>query len=179
MALVVLLKGVNVGGHRTFRPARLAERLSHLGAVSIGAAGTFVIPERVTRTALRAEFARRLPFDAQITICEGREITRIAAHDVFARHSAGPGITPFVSVLSASPRVAPATPLRFPPDGDWLVTVLAREGRFVIGLYRRHMKTIGYLGALDRVFGRPATTRNWNTLMSILAVLERDGKAQG
>ena len=40
---VVLLRGVNVGGHRTFRPARLAEQLRHLGAVNIGAAGTFVI----------------------------------------------------------------------------------------------------------------------------------------
>jgi hypothetical protein len=40
---VVLLRGVNVGGHRTFRPARLAERLQHLGAINIGAAGTFVI----------------------------------------------------------------------------------------------------------------------------------------
>ena len=43
MALVVLLRGVNVGGHRTFRPAVLAQRLKHLDAVNIGAAGTFVI----------------------------------------------------------------------------------------------------------------------------------------
>ena len=41
MALVVLLKGINVGGHRTFRPV-----------VNIGAAGTFVIRQPVTRTQL-------------------------------------------------------------------------------------------------------------------------------
>lgn len=34
MALVVLLRGVNVGGHRTFRPTTLAEQLKHLDAVN-------------------------------------------------------------------------------------------------------------------------------------------------
>lgn len=43
MAQVVLLRGLNVGGHRRFRPASLAEELAHLDAVNIGAAGTFVI----------------------------------------------------------------------------------------------------------------------------------------
>lgn len=73
MALVVLLRGVNVGGHRTFRPTTLAEELKHLDAVNIGAAGTFVIRERITRAQLRAELSRRLPFDADVMICEGRE----------------------------------------------------------------------------------------------------------
>lgn len=177
MALVVLLKGVNVGGHRTFRPARLAEQLSRLGAVNIGAAGTFVIREPVGRTELRARFARLLPFDAQITICDGRDLARVAAHAVFAKHAARPDITRFVSVLSRMPQAAPPAPMNFPASGEWLVTVLAREGRFVLGLYRRHMKTIGYLGGLDRVFGVPATTRNWNTLMSIVAVLGDRGRA--
>ena len=66
MALVVLLRGVNVGGHRTFRPSLLAEQLKHFGAVNIGAAGTFVIRRPVTQTKLRAELARRLPFDTDI-----------------------------------------------------------------------------------------------------------------
>ena len=55
MALVVLLRGVNVGGHRTFRPTKLAAQLRHLGAVNVGAAGTFVIRQPVTRAQLRAD----------------------------------------------------------------------------------------------------------------------------
>jgi hypothetical protein len=38
------------------------------------------------------------------------------------------------------------------------------------------MKVIGYLGALDRVFGVPATTRNWNTIVTIARVVG-SGKA--
>ena len=53
--------------------------------------------------------------------------------------------------------------------------MLARDGRFVFGLYRRDMKVIGYLGTLDRVFGVPATTRNWNTIAAIAKVLNERG----
>lgn len=173
MALVVLLRGVNVGGHRTLRPSKLAEQLKHLDAVNIGAAGTFVIRQPVSRTQLRAEFAGRLPFDAQIVICEGRDIVRLMTRDFFSGYSTSPDIVRFVSVLSRSPRSAPSTPISLPPSGKWLVKILAREKRFVIGLYRRHMKVISHLGKLDRVFGVPATTRNWNTLAAIARVLDQ------
>jgi hypothetical protein len=39
-------------------------------------------------------------------------------------------------------------------------------------VYRRHMKTIGYLGQIDRLFGAPATTRSWNTILSLLRILK-------
>ena len=172
MALVVLLRGVNVGGHRTFRPTTLAGQLKHLDAVSIGAAGTFVIRQPASRSQLRVEFARRLPFNTEIVICQGREIVRLTSHDVFSGHAVRPDIVRFVSVLSKSPRSAPPTPLSFPSTGKWLLTILAREKRFVFGVYRRHMKVISYLGTLDRVFGVPVTTRNWNTITAIAKVLD-------
>ena len=50
--------------------------------------------------------------------------------------------------------------------------LIASDGQFVFGMYRRHMKTIGYLGQIDRVFGAPATTRNWNTILSVIRVLK-------
>jgi uncharacterized protein (DUF1697 family) len=171
MARVVLLRGVNVGGHRTFRPASLAEQLKHLDAVNIGAAGTFVIRAPSTPAKLRAELARRLPFEAEMVICKGREFTRMVAEDPFAGEPVRPDVVRFVSILSRRSRLAPAMPATFPPHGRWLLRILAAENRFVFGLYRRHMKVIGYLGALDRLFGVPVTTRNWNTVTAIAAVL--------
>ena len=175
VALVVLLRGVNVGGHRTFRPATLAAQLKHLDAVNIGAAGTFVIRRPVTRARLRAELARRLPFDTEIMICDGREIARLMSGDHFAGQPARPDIVRFVSVLSRRPRAAPPTPITFPSSGKWLLKILARDNRFVFGVYRRHMKVIGYLGTFDRLFGIPATTRNWNTIIAIARVLSNGG----
>ncbi len=174
MALVVLLRGVNVGGHRTFRPARLAAELAHLDAVNIGAAGTFVIRAPVSRAALRLELSRRLPFDTEIMICAGYELAGLMSRDHFRDHATRPDIVRFLSVLARSPRSAPSVPANVPATGRWLVRVLAREGRFVVGVYRRHMKTIGALGTLDRLFGGPVTTRNWNTVTAIGTVLERN-----
>jgi hypothetical protein len=51
------------------------------------------------------------------------------------------------------------------------VRILATEQRFIFGVYRRQMKAIGYLGEIDRLFGMPATTRNWNTIAAIGRVL--------
>lgn len=172
MALVVLLRGVNVGGHRTFRPSTLARQLQHLDAVNIGAAGTFVIRKPVTPTQLRAEVARRLPFDAEVIICKGREIARLVSQDYFGNQPVQPDIVRFVSVLSRRTRMAPPVPMRLPSSGQWLLKILAREGRFVVGLYRRQMKAISYLGTLDRLFGVPLTTRNWNTITAIHRVLD-------
>lgn len=177
VALVVLLRGVNVGGHRTFRPSALAEQLKHLDAVNIGAAGTFVIRRPGTRAQLRAELARRLPFDAEIMICEGREIVRLMSRDHFAGQPTRPHIVRFVSVLSQRPRSTPSMPMSFPSSGKWLLKILARDGRFVFGLYRRHMKVISYLGSFDRIFGVPATTRNWNTMTMVSRVLGEGRRA--
>lgn len=171
MALVVLLRGVNVGGHRAFRPTMLAEQLKHLDAVNIGATGTFVIRKPVSRTKLHVEVERRLPFDAEIMICQGRDIIRLLSHDLFSGHPVRSDIVRFMSVLSRLPRSMPRLPMNLPSRGKWLLKVLARDGRFVFGLYRRHMKVISYLRALDRVFGVPATTRNWNTISAIAKVL--------
>lgn len=173
MALVVLLRGVNVGGHRTFRPSALAEQLRHLDAVNIGAAGTLVIRKRVGRDRLRLELARRLPFNTAIVICQGRDILRLLSRDFFADHALRSDMVRFVSFLSRAPRLAPATPISFPASGRWLVRIVAWEQRFAVGLYRRQMKTIGHLGKLDQVFGVPVTTRNWNTLTQIARVLDQ------
>lgn len=172
MALVVFLRGVNVGGHRTFRPAALVKDLAHLDAVNIGAAGTFVIRRKVTQSQVRAEFARRLPFDTEIAICEGREVAGLLALKHVADQPSRPDIVRFVSVLSGRPRSTPSLPMSLPSADQWLLKILAREGRFVIGMYRRQMKAIGYLGKLDRLFGVPVTTRNWNTITAIAKALE-------
>ena len=173
MALVVFLRGVNVGGHRTFRPTTLAEQLKHLGVVNIGAAGTFVVRHPMTAAQLRAEVARILPFDAVIVVCQGREIAKLVSNDYFANQPVQPDVVRFVSVLSGRPRFAPPTPMSFPSSGKWLLKIVARQNRFVLGMYRRHMKVISYLGGLDRLYGVPVTTRNWNTITAIAKVLHK------
>jgi uncharacterized protein (DUF1697 family) len=171
MASVVFLRGVNVGGHRTFRPTVLARQLKHFDVINIGAAGTFVVGAAVSQTRLRTELSRRLPFQASIIICKGRDLLDVAKRKPFGDDPVGPGVVRFVSVMAKRSSLVPTLPMSFPEQGAWLMRILATEKRFIFGQYRRHMKTIGYLGMIDRVFGVPVTTRNWNTILAIAEVL--------
>jgi uncharacterized protein (DUF1697 family) len=130
----------------------------------------------VSRARLREESTRRLPFDAKLVICQGREIVELISQDPFARQPTGPDIVHFVSVLSQRHRSQPPMPVSFPSSGKWLVRILARKGQFVFGMYRRHMKVISYLGMLDRLFGVRVTTRNWNTISAIANVVGAGGR---
>jgi uncharacterized protein (DUF1697 family) len=172
MALVVFLRGVNVGGHRTFRPSMLAEQLKDYDVVNVGAAGTFVIRKPISQAQLRAELLRRLPFETEVMISNGRDLMSLASGDPFAGEPPRPDVVRFVSVLAKRPRVLPSIPLSLPPDGKWLLRILATQNRFLFGLYRRQMKAISFLIAIDRIFGVPATTRNWNTITTIINVLK-------
>ena len=172
MASVVLLRGVNVGGHRTFRPSQLAAQLKHLGAINIGAAGTFVIRKAITRAKLREEFASRLPFGTSIVVVDGRDILKMTSVNPFTKLALPADAVRFVSILCERQRAWPRLPVQFPAAGPWLVKVLAKDRRFIAGAYRRNMKTIGYLGKLDRLFGAPLTTRNWTTITAIADVLK-------
>jgi uncharacterized protein (DUF1697 family) len=171
MTLVVFLRGVNVGGHRTFRPSQLAAQLKHLDCVNIGAAGTFVIRKPVPLTQLRAELARLLPFETAVAICHGKNVTELVANSPFSERTVGRDVVRFVSILPN--KTFRVTPVQLPGKGKWLVRVLGQRERFVFGEYRRHLKTIGYLGKLDRHFGATVTTRNWNTICAIARVLEK------
>jgi uncharacterized protein (DUF1697 family) len=172
MALVAFLRGVNVGGHRTFRPSIVARELGGYDVINVGAAGTFVVRKPGSRARFRSALLRKLPFEAEVVLCEGRDLTRLEMENPFGTESSSPDVVRFVSILSKSGGVRASLPVSFPSEGEWLVRVIASEGQFVFGVYRRHMKTIGYLGQIDRLYGVPATTRNWNTIVSIVRILK-------
>src|SRR5271167_2509190 len=176
MALIVFLRGVNVGGHRRLRPSILARELSHYDVVNVGAAGTFVVRQPGSRATFRAELLRKLPFEAEVVLCDARDLMRLEIENPFGTEPAGPGIVRFVSILSKAGRVRPSIPISLPPGREWFLRVIGSKNRFVFGLYRRHMKAIGYLGQIDKLFGVPATTRNWNTIIAIVRILKGHGK---
>ncbi len=172
MALVVFLRGVNVGGHRTFRPSILARELSDYDVVNVGAAGTFVVRKPGSQAKFRAALLLKLPFEAQVMLCEGRDLMRLETKNPFGPEPCPSDVVRFVSILSKASGVRASLPVAIPSDAEWLVRVMASQGKFVFGMYRRHMKTIGYLGQIDKLYGVPATTRNWNTIVAILRILK-------
>ncbi len=177
MRWVVFLRAVNVGGTNRCQPALIAKQLAKFGLVNVGAVGTFVVREDVTESTLRSAIAKKLPFKCEIMICPARDIIKLAAKDPFSRQPSDPNITRFVNVLAKRLPARPVLPLSLPSDKDWLLKIIAIQDRFVLGLYRRQMKAISYLGKIEKKFGVAATTRNWNTIEKVVTILRQDSTA--
>ena len=176
MRRVVFLRAVNVGGANRCQPAAIAKQLAKFGVVNIGAVGTFVVREDVSESVLRGAIAKKLPFKCEIMISTARDIIKLASKDPFVRQPSGPNITRFVNVLAKRLPSPPSLPLSLPSDDDWLLKVIAIENRFVLGLYRREMKAISYLGKIEQLLGVPATTRNWNTIEKVVKILRQNSQ---
>jgi uncharacterized protein (DUF1697 family) len=172
VSAVVFLRAVNVGTANRCRPAAIAKELAKFGVVNIGAVGTFVVRKDVKESTLRSAIAHQLPFKVDIMICPASEILKLAAKDPFEDQPSGPKIIRFVNVLHKPLRKRPALPLSLPSDDHWLAKIIAIQGRFVLGVYRREMKAIGYLGKIEKQLGVPATNRNWNTIEKVVKVLK-------
>ena len=155
----------------------LARELAAYDVVNVGAAGTFVVRKPGSRARFRAALRRKLPFETDVALCDGRDLIRLVREGPFGDEPSRPGTVRFVSVLLTAGRHGLSLPIALPSERQWLVRVIAIRGQFVIGEYRRHMKTIGYLGQLDRLFAGRATTRGWNTILAIVRILETPGKA--
>ncbi len=173
MAIVVFLRGANVGGHRRFRPSLVAKELQRFDVVNVGATGLFVVRNPGSGQTFRSELVGRLPFDTQVVVCEGADVLALESRSPFQRITVDPDHVRFVSILTGPVRGRlPAMPFGIPSNDDWYVRMIGRKGQFVFGVYRRHMKTILYLGQIDKALGARVTTRNWNTIDAVLKILK-------
>jgi uncharacterized protein (DUF1697 family) len=173
MAIVAFLRGANVGGHRRFRPSLVAKELRRYDVVNVGATGLFVVRNPGVGETFRAELARCLPFETQAVYCEGTDLLALEHRSPFQRITLDRDHVAFVSVLiGPTPGRLPAMPFGIPSNDDWYVRIVGRKKQFVFGIYRRHMKTISYLGQIDKALGAPVTTRNWNTIATVLKILK-------
>lgn len=175
MPLAVFLRAANVGSHQRFQPAILARQLAHLGIVNIGAAGTFFTRNRVTVTRLRAAIQQRLPFTAELMICDTRDLVTLAGklpprapRNRLVRHC--------VSVMARVPRRPRILPIAAPRGRDWQVKVVLVHGRLAFCEWRRRPEQpfVDPNRVIEQAFGVRATTRNWNTIEKIRALLSDD-----
>jgi hypothetical protein len=152
----------------------LVRELGAYDVLNVGAAGTFVVRKPGSRAKFLAELRRSLGFEAEVALCGGADLVRLEMENPFGTEPAHPDVVPFVSILSKTGRAKACLPIAIPEGGDWFVRIIGGKNRLVFGFYRRHMKTIGYLGRIDEIFGSPATTRSWNTIVSVLRILKAD-----
>lgn len=149
----------------------LVKELGAYDVVNVGAAGTLVVRKPGPRAEFLPELRRKLPFESAVAFCNGSDLIRLEKENPFGAEPLRPDVVRFVSILSKTGRGKVSLPTALPEGGEWFVRILGSQNRLLFGVYRRHMKTIGYLGQLDKLFGAPATTRSWTTILSVLRIL--------
>jgi uncharacterized protein (DUF1697 family) len=174
MASVVFLRGANVGGHNKFQPSVLAKQLDGLGVVNVGAAGTFVVREKIAEAKLRLEILKRLSFKPEMAVCSGQDILSLAQEDPFKQEKPNEEVRAFFSALTKSPPIRPVLPLYAPDKAAWEVKVVRASGHLVLSLWwRRGVRILYPSEVVEKAFSAPATTRNWNTLVKICQILQK------
>jgi uncharacterized protein (DUF1697 family) len=172
MPFVVFLRGVNVGGHKTFKPAQFAKEFTKLRVTNLGAAGTFIVDGNSSEKTVRAEFARKLPFDTPLMICRAEEIFRLVGNQPFGAKSPAKDERWFVTIFEKPLKKPARLPLDFPPTNDWCVRLQGVEGKFALSVWRKRGRRIVYPNEVfEKSFGVPGTTRGWPTILSVMDAL--------
>ncbi len=172
--LVVLLRGINVGGNKLVDMARLRGMLSGLGYTEVetllqsGNAVVTAAPRQVAQAATQIEDAIAAEFgvECRVIVRTATELAAAMAADPLLPVADNPS-RHFVGFLSDPPDKAGVTQVT---DGDYGID-LVRVVKQHVYLWCPNGITGSPLGKLnlDRILNTAVTMRNWNTVTKLAA----------
>ena len=182
MNYALLLRGVNVGGAHKVKMADLADMLTGLGYTRVKTyiqSGNAVLQATVEEPELlqtvRDAFAQRFGFACDLVARNAQQLQAVKdglpfrAEDIAACEAANPDTAHlYVYFLPAPPEPLVVKALQVV---DWQGDQLAVAGREIYLLCRDSVRTSKLALALAKRLPQ-ATARNWNTLCSLLAMLQ-------
>ena len=184
MRYVALLRGVNLGKHRKVGMADLRAVLAGLGYSDVSTylqSGNAIFtspedhPEALERE-IRREIERTLGLDVPVLIRTPQELASVVAGHPFPHALAQPAryYVTFLSAPADPAATATLDPAQFTPEefrvGDRAVYVWLPEGA-----QRAQLSNAFW----ERIFGVTATSRNWNTVTSLLDLVRRESGIKG
>jgi uncharacterized protein (DUF1697 family) len=174
MALVIFMRAVNIGGHQTFQPSKLARDLAEYDVKSIGAAGTFVVLGKTTEARLRKAVLSKLTIAPEMMIASAKDVAALAELKSFK--DLGQDVHRYVTVMASALPKMPKLPISLPGTGDWQMRIAVITGPFALS-YRRSVGQAKYYPneVIEKRFGVAATTRNWTTITKIHDILASRG----
>lgn len=173
MAFAVFLRGVNVGGRSTLKPSEIARTLADLEVTNIGAAGTFVVARAKSEKSLRAAILGNLPFKPEVFVSSGAQIQALVDSEPFAEAPSDDECTRYFTIMASAPSPRPKLPIERPTRKPWEVRVFRIEGPIALSLSRVTGKARLYPNeVVEKELGVAATTRNWNTILSLSRTLK-------
>ncbi len=176
---VALLRGINVGGHHKLPMADLKKEMSKLGfenPVTLLNSGNVIfeanaeaIPAMETR--LAAQLQKTFGFTVPVLIRTGTDFSEMLKMQPFKKIQITPDIRLYVSFLKQEP----TQKLKLPwTSDDQTFRILHIQHRTIFSVLDLAVtKTVKGMDSLEKMFGKEITTRNWNTVEKIAAIVEK------
>ena len=176
---VALLRGINVGGSGVIRMEELRAIFAKAGAEEVStyiASGNVLFSASARdlpgiRTRAQSALAKRLGPAAATVYRTAAELIATAERDPFRAIPAGADVRRHVLFLDAAPAKRPRLPLF---DEDEACELIALHGRdaFVVGHRKKKGLYYGFPNNwVERDLGVTSTTRGWNTVEKLAALL--------
>lgn len=172
---VALLRGINLGG-RTVKMDALRASFESLGYTEVRtllASGNVVFAAKEEdaaklRAAIERQFAKDFGFDAHILLRSTSQIAALVKAAPFKAVKAGPGVRTHITFLGAPAASKLKTPYRS-KEGDFQLLTATKD--YLAGVVGPKGGSVDYMDFLSQHFGDEITTRTWNTVEKIHALL--------
>lgn len=178
MRYVILLRGINVGGHKKVPMATLREVLTQAGFSDVKtllASGNVVLEspkksisdlENRISALLEAAFGFTIP----VLVRTGEDILNIIREDPFQDIEVHKDIRFYVTFLKKDPE----NPIEAPwASAEGSYRILAVKDRMLLSVLDvSQKKTVDAMQEQGNALGKEITTRNWNTVMKIGKLLQ-------
>jgi uncharacterized protein (DUF1697 family) len=167
------LRGINVGGHHKVPMAQLKACTESLGASNVKTllnSGNVVFDSDFSEVAalerlLESKFATVFGFNIPTMVVTKQELDSWLKDDPFSRVDLHADIRLYISIVrpAAEPKVD------FPVvHDDGAFQVLSQNGRAIASVLDLSLtKTVKGMDALEKLYGKDITTRNWNTILKV------------
>lgn len=171
---IVLLRGINVGGHKKIKMAELRSMFEELGfqnvktALATGNIGfdTDSTDMAELGTQIHNEILRVFGHDVSVLMRTQANIQALVDADPFEAIEVTPDTRLYVSFLSEKPNHNLKIPYEAPTQDFTIIRVSDEEVCSVLVLSEKS-RSVDSMAILEKEFGKGITTRNWNTMLKI------------
>lgn len=174
MEQIAFLRGINVVGRNIVPMAALRKTFEKLGCENVRTllnSGNVIYepPARFSAKRVIAGLEDAFGFPIHVILRSRGQLDKLAKADPFERVRMTPKTMRYITFLTAKPKSPPKTPYRAEHFDFRILKVTEGEVLSVVEITPRG-HTPEAMVVLEKFFGKDITTRNWNTVMKLLAL---------
>ncbi len=174
MIATAFLRGINVGGHHKVPMAELRDKLTEIGCENVRTflnSGNVVFETHQTdiqalEAKMESHLANVFNFPIPVMLRTKDAIADLVDQNPFENVQMHKDIRLYVSLLKDEPSIELELPYYSKDSSYQILSVSNRTICSVLDLSTT--KTVKGMEALEKLFGKNITTRNWNTILKVV-----------